>query len=72
MPAALTNSSFPGFRKLGEGLSRLSSLNGPKPLTSDSNETTNSGGAAGSELVSQMLLNTSEVTGLGSKIDMMA
>ena len=71
MPAR-ANTLLSGFRRLGEGLRQANPLTSPRPLTSDGNNTSNSGQASGSDLISRVLLNTSEITGLGGSLDVVA
>ena len=61
-----------GFRRLGEGLRQANPLKSARPLTTDANNTSNSGQASGSDLVSRVLLGTSGITGLGGKLDIVA
>ena len=68
----LLSASLPNFRALKDSLPRLRILTSGRALTSDADGASNSGRAAGSELVTRALASTSEVNGLGGKMDLLA
>ena len=71
MPSA-SGVSLPGFRRLGEGLRQLRSLPSSQPLASDpSLGAADSGSAALVSTGSHLLLNTSQINGLGGKLDLL-
>ena len=73
MPGKSTLSmSVPSFPKFNKTMPDMSPLTSGRPITSDGNGTANSGRAAGSELLTRMLANTSRINGLGGKLDLMA
>jgi len=51
---------------------KMPPLTSPRALTSDNNEASNSGSAGGAELITRALANTSQINGLGGKIDIVA
>jgi len=61
-----------GLAKLGDGLSKMGSLVAPKALTSDGDGSSNTGRASGADLISKSLANTSDINGLGGKVDLLA
>ncbi len=64
------SASLPDFGSLKNSLSGLAALTSGRALTSDVDGASNSGRAAGSELVTRALASTSEINGLGGKVDL--
>ena len=73
MPSqASLSASLPNFRSLKDSLPRLMTLTSGRALTSDADGSSNSGRAAGSELITRALASTTEINGLGGKVDLLA
>lgn len=66
------SASLPDFRSLKDSLPGLASLTSGRALTSDVDGSSNSGRAAGSELITRALASTTEIDGLGGKVDLLA
>lgn len=70
MPARTSFSSAPNMPKLGQTTPSLQPLTSPRALTSDNNGSSNSGSASGADLLTRAFANTSQINGLGGKIDL--
>lgn len=69
MPSRAFTFSTPNFPRLGQATPNLRPLTSPRALTSDGDTSSNSGSASGADLLTRSLANTSQLNGLGGKID---
>ncbi len=63
--------SPPRFPALAQTRPHMPALTSPRAITSDANGVSNSQRAAGIDLISKSLAGTSQVNGLGGKLDML-
>ncbi len=70
MPGRLSLST--PMPKLAQAQPNLSPLPSPRALTPDENGVSNSGRAAGGDLIARTLADTNQVNGLGGKVDLLA
>ena len=68
MPNRMPTLNVPAMPRLSTP--NMPPLTSPRALTSDRNGNPNSGRAGGAELIARMLANTSQINGLGGKIDL--
>lgn len=64
--------SVPSFPSLGNTRPSMPPLTSPRAITPDSNGVSNTGRAAGANLITRVLANTSQINGLGGRVDLLA